>query len=1030
MNPIDCGNCGYQNLAGAASCSRCGTTLTEIPPSLQISPIMKTILSPELSIGTQLRGKYIILKQLGKGGFGRTYLAEDTGRFHTKVVIKEFSPGTYNTNTRPTAENLFHREVQTLYKLQHHQIPKFWELFEAEKRLFLVQDFVEGKSYQKILSEKLSQNQKFNEVEIKQLFRQLLPVLSYIHSQGVIHRDISPDNIICREIDGIPVLIDFGGVKQVALNIVSEINNNNHNYSSPTSFGKIGFSPDEQWRGQVAPHSDLYALATTALCLMTGKLTPTVELRNPHTIEWLWEKQLNISPRLTDALDRMLEADPTKRFQSAQEVMEFLDVENLPVGSKLRDRYLVVEKLTQGGFGTIYLAEDTDKFHKKVVLKEFTPSTLGTTALHKAEELFHREAKTLNQLEHPQIPRFEGIFRDRKRLFLVQDFVDGQTCYQLRQKGKLFQESDIRKLFEQLLPVLSYIHSQGVIHRDISPENIILRKADGVPILIDFGTVKQIALNLANEVSSATTSSSSATVIGKVGYAPDEQMGKGIVGEHSDLYALAATALYLMTGKSPLDLWDGYRAEWLWQQELILSSEFTELLNRMLAKIPAQRFQSADEVLQFLETSTLESKKVTPTPFPSVVTLPPTPSKSGKKWFLGGLGIAAFVGAIAITFLTNKSTETKLEEIKIPAWGGDEILTVGLLTASWRPLEKYQGFTEYLTAEVSQKLGREVRVEIDAIEYQKEASEQVNQQMKQKKWDIAFTVSPMISVLAEDNNYIFAARMFPDTPQFESSLFVRIDSSIKSLADIKSETKIALGDFNSPVNFYMPIYDLYGKILAVDLGNKSEEIRGKVVSGEADIGVGVYSVLIRREMQQKFRIITRSRGIPLSGVYISPSLSKQEQNLVAKILLNAPENIKEDAAYGAGNQVDYQEFSKITKRVDEIINCVDWKRNPVRLFCDNSNLVGNSNSREPIIEGKVNGFTIVDSKTNYLTLQGNDGQAYRVVLPEKILEEYPKLSSVSELNLKTIQVVDVEPVATGSILELKITQRKQIKILE
>lgn len=1033
MSLISCGNCGHQNPAAATSCCRCGTPMTEIPPSLQVNPFLEKVSSPELSPGTELRGKYILLQQLGKGGFGRTYLAKDTGRFQTKVVIKELCPATVNTETFQTAENLFHREAQTLHKLQHNQIPKFWEIFEAEKRLFLVQDFVEGKSYQQILSEKLRQNQKFNEAEIKQLFRQLLPVLSYIHSQGVIHRDISPDNIICRESDGLPVLIDFGGVKQIALNVVSEIKYKNSNDSSPTTLGKVGFSPDEQWRGQVATHSDLYALAATALCLITGKLTPTVELRNPQTIEWLWEKQLNLSPRLTQALNRMLKADPAKRFQSAQEVLEFLDVEDLPVGTKLRERYLICEKLTQGGFGTIYLAEDTDKFNQKVVLKEFTPSTLGTAGLHKAEELFEREAKTLNQLQHPQIPRFEGIFRDRKRLFLVQDFVLGQTCYELRQQGEQFNESDIRKLFEQLLPVLSYIHSLGVIHRDISPENIMLRKADGLPILIDFGTVKQVALNVVNEISGAKSSSSSGTVIGKVGYAPDEQMGKGIVGTHSDLYALAATALYLMTGKSPLELWDGYRAEWLWQEELTLSSQFTQLLNRMLAKVPAQRFQSADEVLQFLGVSPVKSEKVSN--FPSQVTLSSVHGKSWRKFLLGGLGVVAFVGAIATTFLTHQSRETKVEETKVAAWGGDEVLTIGVLTARWRPLEKYQDFQEYLTAEVSQKLGREVKVQINAIEYKKDAPEQVKQQMKQKKWDIAFTVSPMISVLAEDYNYIFAARMFPDAPQFESALFVRADSWIRSLADITPETKIAVGNFNSSVNFYMPIYDLYGKTLAIDLENSGQEIRDKVASGKVDVGVGVYSVLTRPEMQVNFRVISRSRGIPLSGVYISPSLSDREQKLVVNALLNAPENIQEEAAYGAGNQVNYQEFSKITKRVDEIINCVDWQRNPVQLFCDNSNFVGNSDSPEMIIEGKVYGFSIVDSNTNYLTLQGNDGQVYRIVLPNHILpnhilNEEPKISPLSELNLKTIQVIDVKPVKTSGTLELRITERKQIQILQ
>ena len=278
----------------------------------------------------------------------------------------------------------------------------------------------------------------------------------------------------------------------------------------------------------------------------------------------------------------------------------------LPAGTRLRDRYVIQKQLGQGGFGRTYLAQDTGRFDTPIVLKELTPSVHGTSELYKAEELFKREAETLHRLEHPQIPRFWETFQAQKRLFLVEDYVAGQTYQQLliarQPQGQLFNEMEIVQLFRDLLPVLAYLHGEGIIHRDISPDNIMRRDKDGVPILIDLGGVKQMALEIATQVVPQPTSSGSAgaTRLGKVGYAPDEQMRLGIVAPHSDLYALAVTALVLMTCKPPQALQDSYSLEWLWQRELTLSPQFTQVLNRMLAARPMDRFQAATDVLQAL----------------------------------------------------------------------------------------------------------------------------------------------------------------------------------------------------------------------------------------------------------------------------------------------------------------------------------------------------------------------------------------------------------------------------------------------
>lgn len=307
---------------------------------------------------------------------------------------------------------------------------------------------------------------------------------------------------------------------------------------------------------------------------------------------------------------------------------------SLPPGTRLRDRYIIQHQLGQGGFGRTYRAEDTGRFNEIIVLKELTPSVQGTYALKKAEELFQREAATLHRLEHPQIPRFWEIFTAQKRLFLVQDFAEGSTYQQLlegrQQQGQTFSETEVTQLFRDLLPVLSYLHGQGVIHRDISPDNIIRRNKDGLPILIDMGGVKQVAIDVATEVATERSSpgaSTGGTRLGKIGYAPDEQMRLGLVAPHSDLYALAVTALVLMTGHPPQQLQDPQSLEWLWQKELSLSSNFSDTLNKMLSPRPVDRYQSAAEIIQALNTQIEPppTKIMQPPPVPGVPpTMPPT----------------------------------------------------------------------------------------------------------------------------------------------------------------------------------------------------------------------------------------------------------------------------------------------------------------------------------------------------------------------------------------------------------------------
>lgn len=317
MTKIYCSK-GHENSPGSRFCLQCGESLLGTPMSYSIQP------------GVTLGDRYVIVRQIGQGGFGRTYLAEDVNRFRELCVLKEFSPQVQTAYVVQKAEELFEREASVLYKLQHPQIPRFRELLRlnlgGKEYLFLVQDYVEGETYNSLLNNRLQQGLRFTEAEIRQLLLSILPVLEYIHSLGVIHRDISPDNLMLRTVDKLPVLIDFGGVKQVVATVASEYYQPGMVASSPspTLLGKIGFAPPEQMQtGLVSPHSDLYALAASMLVLLTGKQPQ--ELIDTYNLTWQWRREVNLSPILGQVLDKMLSARPSDRYQSVRQVLEALN---------------------------------------------------------------------------------------------------------------------------------------------------------------------------------------------------------------------------------------------------------------------------------------------------------------------------------------------------------------------------------------------------------------------------------------------------------------------------------------------------------------------------------------------------------------------------------------------------------------------------------------------------------------------------------------------------------------------------------
>ena len=268
--------------------------------------------------GKILGSRYKILEYLAEGGFGRTYLAEDTclpGK--DTCVVKQLYPSSQSPRFLEIARRLFKTEASVLHNLGHHlQIPELLAYFEEESKFYLVQQYIEGHT----LATELDGERIWTEVEVVELLQDILQILQFIHSKGVIHRDVKPDNLIRRQSDRKLVLVDFGTVKEV-------LQGQPNNLGQLTvAVGTQGYMPTEQARGKPQHTSDLYALGMIAIQALTG-IVP-IDLNEDDEGEIIWESSADVSPGLAKILTLMTRYHFKDRPASAAEILQ--DLAKLP----------------------------------------------------------------------------------------------------------------------------------------------------------------------------------------------------------------------------------------------------------------------------------------------------------------------------------------------------------------------------------------------------------------------------------------------------------------------------------------------------------------------------------------------------------------------------------------------------------------------------------------------------------------------------------------------------------------------------
>lgn len=322
-----------------------------------------------------LDGRYKLIKKIGAGGFGHTFIARDMRRPGSPpCVVKQLKPASDDPNFIREARRLFNTEAETLEKLgSHDQIPQLLAYFEEDTQFFLVQEFIEGKSLHDELKAPLPEvshegsisdqepqdravidlqnelanidqpqrDQQLPETEVLKILKDVLEVLEFVHSEGVIHRDVKPDNLIRRKKDRKIVLIDFGAVRAMQDANTQLAADEKGESRFTVTIGTPGYMPSEQCAGRPNYSSDIYALGMVAIKALTG-CSPTNLPTDLATGELVWRDKAKVSNGLAMVLTRMVRYHYTQRYQSVREVNQGIttfatmtDVERQATTSKI-----------------------------------------------------------------------------------------------------------------------------------------------------------------------------------------------------------------------------------------------------------------------------------------------------------------------------------------------------------------------------------------------------------------------------------------------------------------------------------------------------------------------------------------------------------------------------------------------------------------------------------------------------------------------------------------------------------------------
>ncbi|MBR8839434.1 MAG: tetratricopeptide repeat protein [Stigonema ocellatum SAG 48.90 = DSM 106950] len=354
-------------------------------------------------LGNKLVGRYQIIRDLGGGGFGETFVACDTHLPGVpQCVVKKLKLQATDPVTLQTARRLFDTEAQVLYKLgTHDRIPQLLAYFEENEEFYLVQEFIEGYD----LSQEITPGKPLSQDEVISLLREILEILEFVHQQKVIHRDVNPRNILRHKQDGKLVLIDFGAVKQITTQVVTPTTKTKFT----VAIGTPGYIPSEQAQGDPKFSSDIYAVGIIGIQALTG-LSPDQLEKDPETNEIIWQRDSTVSEDFAKILDKMVCYDFRQRYPSAAVALQALK----DLNQQYCNTIALNIPLSKGNFGKI------TKPKKGFLIKFLIGMTLIGIGVAASIYITH----TINSANATE------LYKQANTLYELQRYQDALTSYE------------------------------------------------------------------------------------------------------------------------------------------------------------------------------------------------------------------------------------------------------------------------------------------------------------------------------------------------------------------------------------------------------------------------------------------------------------------------------------------------------------------------------------------------------------------------------------------------------------------------
>ena len=481
-------------------------------------------------------GRYRLIEQVARGGTGLVFrVQDDSGRPAALKLLLAGRSATALQRRRVATE------IQALLRLRHPHVVTLLDAGDHEGVPYVVMEWVEGET----LGARLSRG-PLEPLAAAELAGKLADALSHCHAQGILHRDLKPDNVMLRASDGAPLLTDFGLSKDVASGQQTTVART----IAGMWLGTPGYWPPEQARGDLAalgPRSDVYGLGAVLYAALTG--CPPQEGK---TLQELFEaldrpirppsaRRAGIPVWLEAVCLKALAQDPAQRPASMAELARELTVEASDAARPRVEaqRFASIRLIGRGGMGEVHLARDRAT-GQEVALKRLPLDGLDAEALGR----FQREARALEQLRHPGIVGLVAWGLGEGGPWLAMEHCPGGSLADRVRAGGPLEPAEAAGVGAAVAGALLHAHGAGLVHRDVKPENLLVDAAGAIK-LADFG--------LARPIQSGGSLTATGALVGTPAYAAPEliQGDPRRAGPAADVYGLGATLYFLLSGQAP-----------------------------------------------------------------------------------------------------------------------------------------------------------------------------------------------------------------------------------------------------------------------------------------------------------------------------------------------------------------------------------------------------------------------------------------------------------------------------------------------